>query len=61
MNNLPEDIEHVIYKYKHNLEFVDVLEELCSDVFYFCEDCGQAIGFYRKCECDGSVLSDPDY
>lgn len=62
MNNLPEDIQHVIYKYKHNLEYSAVLEELCSDVFDVCEDCGQAIGFYRRCKCDNkSVLTDPDY
>ena len=57
MNNLPEDIQHIIYKYKHNLDYFAVLEELCSDVFYYCEDCGQAIGFYRRCECDGGEFS----
>ena len=28
MNTLPEDIQDTIYKYKHQLEFKNVLEEL---------------------------------
>ena len=63
MNNLPEEIQHIIYEYKHQLEFIDVLDSiLCNDVIYFCEECGQAVGFKRKCECDRPVRPpDPEY
>ena len=37
MNNLPSDIEDTIYKYKHELEFRHVLDELTNnnDNLYF--------------------------
>ena len=41
MNNSPEDIEYEIYKYKHNLEFIDVLEELLDETPL---DCGSWSG-----------------
>ena len=28
MNSLPEEIEYIIYKYKHQLDFKDVMKEL---------------------------------
>ena len=28
MNNLPDDVIHQIYLYKHNLEFVNVMDQL---------------------------------
>ena len=61
MNNLPEDIQYVIYKYKHNLEYMDVLEELCADVCYFCGGCGQGYGFYKRCQCGGFQRTDVDF
>jgi hypothetical protein len=30
MNNLPEDIQNTIFKYKHQLEFNDVMDEFVS-------------------------------
>ena len=27
MNSLPEEIEYIIYKYKHQLDFKDVMKE----------------------------------
>ena len=36
-NKLPNDVEHLIYYYKHNLEFVEVMNELLQvkiNVFY---------------------------
>ena len=33
MNSLPEEVQQIIYEYKHNLEFIDVLDNiLCNDV-----------------------------
>ena len=32
MNTLPEDIQDTIYKYKHQLEFNKVLEEMVHDI-----------------------------
>ena len=32
MNNLPDDVQYIIYKYKHQLEFNDVLNELTYSV-----------------------------
>ena len=61
MNNLPEDIQYVIYKCKHDLEFIDVLEELCADVCYFCGGCGQGYGFYKRCQCGGLQRTDLDF
>ena len=37
MNKLPNDVEMLIYYYKHNLEYIDVLNELLQakiNVFY---------------------------
>ena len=34
MNTLPEDIQNTIYKYKHQLEFVNVIDEMMC---YICD------------------------
>ena len=28
MNTLPEEIEHIIYKYKHQLEYKNIIEQI---------------------------------
>ena len=60
MNNLPEDIQHEIYKYKHNLEYMDVLVELCDDVCYYCGWCGQGHRKWKACECEGGELCETE-
>ena len=41
MNTLPEDIQDTIYKYKHQLEFEIIMNELTSSVYVYgaCPKC----------------------
>ena len=36
MNTLPEDIQDTIYKYKHQIEFNNVINEINDIVAYWC-------------------------
>ena len=36
MNTLPEDIQNTIYKYKHQMEFNHVVNEMHGIVTYWC-------------------------
>ena len=36
MNSLPEDIQDTIYKYKHQVEFKDVIHEMHDIVYIWC-------------------------
>ena len=47
MDILPDDITQLIYRYKHQLEFRDVLDQLTTHVCNECKwcACGWAIGF----------------
>ena len=57
MNTLPEDIQDIIYKYKHQMEFKDVMEQLkCSGCVCYC---GRWTLTTCDCECDWSE-SDSD-
>ena len=38
MNTLPEDIQDTIYKYKHHMEFKDVIHELHDIVCFWCSE-----------------------
>ena len=38
MNTLPEDIQDTIYKYKHHMEFKDVIHEIHDIVDFWCID-----------------------
>ena len=59
MNTLPEDIQNTIYKYKHQLEFWYVMDELTysGSVCY----CGRWSLTTCFCECDWSDDSAFDY
>ena len=47
METLPDDIQNIIYKYKHQLEFKYVLDELNKIVDFWCID--QLTFRYCKC------------
>ena len=38
MNSLPEDIQDTIYKYKHQMEFKNVTNELNEATVYWCTE-----------------------
>jgi len=38
MNKLPEDILNTIYKYKHQIEFIKVMNELNYIVKFWCDE-----------------------
>ena len=61
MDSLPEDIQHLIYKYKHQLEFFIVLDELNTGVFYYCGWCGKGHRLSRQCQCEGGTFSEDGY
>ena len=58
MDNLPEDIQTTIYKYKHQLEFCVVVEELNHGVLYYCGWCGKCHRLCRQCQCEGGTFCD---
>ena len=68
MNTLPEEILYTIYKYKHQLEFCDVVTHIECQFHRFCPSCGQGISFFNgiRCKCPReirdniSVVSDID-
>ena len=68
MNKLPEEIQHIIYEYKHQLEFCDVVTHIEFQFVSFCPSCGQGISFFNgiRCKCPReirgniSVVSDID-
>ena len=65
MNTLPEDIQDTIYKYKHQMEFKDVIQELCDIVYFWCSEqltfryckCRHEL-MYRSCLNDFKYLND---
>ena len=48
MNTLSEDIQNTIYKYKHEIEFRQIVNELKS-CFGFCGWCGKHMPVSFKC------------
>ena len=68
MDKLPEEIQNLIYEYKHQLEFCDVVTHIEFQFHHFCPSCGQGISFFNKirCKCPReirdniSVVSDID-
>ena len=61
MGNLPEDIPNTIYKYKHQLEFCSVIEEVSDGVLSYCGWCGKGHRLFRGCHCEGGTLSEDVY
>ena len=57
MNTLPEDIQDTIYKYKHHLEFRNVMDEMKCSVRWVWTTCDCE----RGCESDWSDDSAYDY
>jgi hypothetical protein len=51
MNNLPDDIQDTIYRYKHQIEFRNVMNELNDIVDLWCDD--QLICRYCKARHEG--------
>jgi hypothetical protein len=60
MESLPEDIQHLIYKYKHQLEFEDVLDEMTMWNCNKCKLCGQWLQVLTRCKCGGIGGHDSD-
>lgn len=68
MDKLPEEIQNIIYEYKHQLEFCDVVTHIEFQFVSFCPSCGQGISFCfgKRCKCPReirdniSVVSDID-
>ena len=68
MDKLPEEIQNIIYEYKHQLEFCDVVTHIECQFHRFCPSCGQGISFFNgiRCKCPReirdniSVVSDID-
>ena len=68
MDKLPEEIQNLIYEYKHQLEFCDVVTHIEFQFARFCPSCGQGISFCfgKRCKCPReirdniSVVSDID-
>ena len=50
MNTLPDNIQDTIYKYKHQLEYRNVMEQLKIGVCY-CGWCGQRQWTWTVCDC----------
>ena len=50
MNTLPDNIQDTIYKYKHQIEFNNVLEQLMCGVCY-CGWCGARQWTWTDCCC----------
>ena len=59
MNSLPEDIQDTIYKYKHQMEFENVMCELKCTVCY-CGFCGDRQWMWTTCNCDDDWSDDSD-
>ena len=55
MNTLPEEIQNIIYKYKHTLEITNVLSELIryhnQPKIYFCSKCCVFYPIAIACDC----------
>ena len=60
MDILPEDITQLIYRYKHQLEFGDVLEQLTDHVCNECKWCGNGLRFLNRCTCGGAIGFDSE-
>ena len=68
METLPEEIQNIIYEYKHQLEFSHVVTHIEFQFPSFCPSCGQGISFCfgKRCKCPReirdniSVVSDID-
>ena len=52
MDILPDDIQDTIYKYKHQMEYRNVMEHLKVSVCY-CGWCGQRQWTWTDCDCGG--------
>ena len=52
MDILPDDIQDTIYKYKHQMEYRNVMEHLKVSVCY-CGWCGQRQWTWIDCDCGG--------
>ena len=50
MDILPDDIQDTIYKYKHQMEYRNVMEHLKVSVCY-CGWCGQRQWTWTDCDC----------
>ena len=50
MDILPDDIQDTIYKYKHQMEYRNVMEELKVSVCY-CGWCGDKQWIWTDCDC----------
>ena len=69
METLPEEILYKIYKYKHQLEFTNVLKQLIrrhnEPKIYFCNRCCDFYPITMTCDCrydvSSDVVSDTDY
>ena len=59
MNSLPEDIQDTIYKYKHQMEFENVMCELKCTACY-CGFCGDRKWLWTTCNCDDDWSDDSD-
>lgn len=60
MDSLPEDVQHIIYMYKHQLELNDVLDDMTMFNCNKCELCGQWLKFLTRCKCGGIGGHDSD-
>ena len=60
MDKLPEEILYTIYKYKHQLEFCDVVTHIECQFHRFCPSCGQGISFFyeKRCNCPMEIRDD---
>ena len=65
MNTLSDDIQNMIYKYKHQIEFKSVINELNEIVDYWCDEqlesryCkGRHIPIYNEWKNDFKSLND---
>ena len=52
MDILPDDIQDTIYKYKHQMEYRNVMEHLKVSVCY-CGWCGNKQWIWEDCDCGG--------
>ena len=50
MNKLPEDIEYIIYEYRHQMGFNNVMDEL-KCCFAHCGWCGDRQRMWTECDC----------
>ena len=57
IDKLPEEIQNLIYEYKHQLEFCDVVTHIEFQFVSFCPSCGQGISFCfgKRCKCPGEI------